>query len=66
MFNNKTLKKIDNKTINKPIKIRLKFKIYKLLIFFHIINKCISLIFNFVWTIEYSSTSQYNFIKKIR
>lgn len=37
-FNNKTLNKIGNRTINKLIKVWLKFRMHKLLIFLHTIN----------------------------
>ena len=52
MLNNRILKKIGNRTINKFIIIKLKFSIYKSLIFFHAINQYMNLIFNFVRTIK--------------
>lgn len=50
-FGNKTLKKIRNKTPNKFIKVKLKFRIYKLFVSFNAINQCMSLSFDFIWTI---------------
>lgn len=37
-FSNRISKKINNKTLNKLTKVRLKFRIYKLLISFYTIN----------------------------
>ena len=38
VFSNKTLKKISNRTLNKFIKVKLKFGIHKSMISFYIIN----------------------------
>lgn len=66
VFGNRTLKRIGNRTINKFIKVRLKFKIYKLLIFFHAIKQRMCLIFNFMRIIRSGDTNQCYFVIEIR
>ena len=54
IFNNRILKRIDNTTLNKSIKVKLKFRIQKPLIFFYTFNQYIRLIFDFIRTIKSS------------
>ena len=56
-FSNRILKRISNRTLNKSIKVRLKFRIHKLLISFYIVNQHIYLIFDFRKMIKSSTTN---------
>lgn len=66
VFGNKTLKKFINKILNKPIKIKLKFRIHKPLIYFYTVNQHMRLILKFMRTIKSGDTNWYHFINRIK
>ena len=49
-FGNGTSKRVRNGTTNKLIKVGLKFRMYKSMVFFHGVNQCMSLILDFMRT----------------
>lgn len=65
MFSNRILKRISNRTLNKHIKIKLEFRIYKPFIFFHAINQRIYLIFNFLKIMKSGDTNKCYFIDEV-
>ena len=66
IFGNRTLKRIDNRSPNKPIKVRLEFRIYKPLISSHAVDQRMHLIFDFIKTIRSGGTNWYYFVDGVK